>query len=89
MCKANFPYYVCVVTWHYQRKSIKGGFLVDFFFFFFFTHHNRKQHSRKFGPHFLTVITLRLLFVLVKRKSSTNDSDFELGHRWITFLILC
>ena len=53
--------------------------------FVFFSHLNHHQHSWKFGPHFLSVITQRDLFVWVK--NSTNDS--ELGHRWIAFLILC
>ena len=25
--KTNFPYYVCIVTWHYQRKTTEGVFL--------------------------------------------------------------
>lgn len=29
LCGKHFPCYVCIVTWHYQRKTTEGGFLVD------------------------------------------------------------
>lgn len=71
-----------------SKENAKEGFLVDCKLFFSVFHHPNHRHlqSLKFGSRFLTVTTLRALFVLL---DSTNDSDFERGHRWIKFRILC
>lgn len=71
-----------------SKESVREGLLVDCKFSNVLDHPDHHHlYSPKFGPHLLTVTMLRVLFVLLK--SSTNDSDFELGHRWIKFLILC
>lgn len=68
--KTNLTYPICVVTWPYY---VKEGFLGDSEFSSVLYHHDHHHlYSRKFGPQFLTVTTLRVLFVLLK--SSTNDS---------------
>ena len=71
-----------------SKENYWRGFLVDCLFssgFVFFQSSESSSTFLKIWPLFFSVITLRVLFVLVK--SSTNES--EIDHRWIAFLIFC
>lgn len=69
-----------------SKKTVKEGFLGDCKFsnVLYHRYHHHHLYSRKFGPHFLTVSTLQVLFVLLK--SSTNDSDFKQATDGLNFL---